>query len=76
MAVKKIELYSLLWSSCTKLRGSMDASQSKDYVLTLLLMKYGFDKHAGDLSGMIMVSEDGWFRDRVVKLITRRTRLV
>ena len=76
MAVKKIELYSLLWSSCTKLRGSMDASQSKDYVLRLLFMKYGFDKYAGDLSGMIVVSEGGWSRDRVAKLITRRTQRV
>ncbi len=33
MAVKKSELYSSLWSSCDELRGGMDASQYKDYVL-------------------------------------------
>ena len=40
MAIKKSELYSSLWSSCNELRGGMDASQYKDYVLTLLFMKY------------------------------------
>jgi type I restriction-modification system DNA methylase subunit len=33
MAVKKTELYSSLWASCDKLRGGMDASQYKDYIL-------------------------------------------
>ena len=50
--------------------------QSKDYVLTLLFMKYRFDEYAGDPYGMILVSESGSFRDRVAKLITMRTRLV
>lgn len=45
MAVKKSELYSSLWESCNKLRGGMDASQYKDYVLTLLFMKYVTDKY-------------------------------
>lgn len=40
MAVKKTELYSSLWASCDALRGGMDASQYKDYILTLLFMKY------------------------------------
>ena len=40
MAVKKSQLYSSLWQSCDELRGGMDASQYKDYVLTLLFMKY------------------------------------
>lgn len=40
MAVKKSELYSSLWDSCDELRGNMDASQYKDYVLVLLFMKY------------------------------------
>lgn len=39
MAIKKSELYSSLWASCDELRGSMDASQYKDYVLVLLFMK-------------------------------------
>lgn len=65
MAVKKTELYSSLWSSCDELRGGMDASQYKDYVLTLLFMKYVSDKYAGDPYGMIMVPEGGSFRDMV-----------
>lgn len=44
MAVKKSELYSSLWAGCDELRGSMDASQYKDYVLVLLFMKYVSDK--------------------------------
>jgi hypothetical protein len=40
MAIKKSELYSSLWASCDELRGGMDASQYKDYVLVLLFMKY------------------------------------
>lgn len=44
MAVKKSELYSSLWASCDALRGGMDASQYKDYILTLLFVKYVSDK--------------------------------
>lgn len=44
MAVKKSEIYSSLWASCDELRGSMDASQYKDYVLVMLFMKYVSDK--------------------------------
>jgi type I restriction enzyme M protein len=44
MAIKKSELYSSLWAGCDELRGSMDASQYKDYVLVLLFMKYVSDK--------------------------------
>ncbi len=40
MALKKSELYSSLWASCDELRGGMDASQYKDYVLVLLFIKY------------------------------------
>ena len=40
MAVKKSELYRSLWSSCDELRGGMDASQYKDYLLPLLFVKY------------------------------------
>jgi type I restriction-modification system DNA methylase subunit len=40
MALKKSQLYSSLWQSCDELRGGMDASQYKDYILTLLFMKY------------------------------------
>lgn len=46
MALKKSELYSFLWSSCDELRGGMDASQYKDYVLSLLFIRYISDKYA------------------------------
>ncbi len=44
MALKKSELYSSLWQSCDELRGGMDASQYKDYVLVLLFVKYVSDR--------------------------------
>ncbi len=47
MALKKSELYSSLWSSCDELRGGMDASQYKDYVLVMLFIKYISDKYSG-----------------------------
>ena len=65
MAIKKTELYSSLWASCDELRGGMDASQYKDYVLTLLFMKYVSDKYAGDPHPMIVVPEGGSFADMV-----------
>ncbi|MDP2609414.1 MULTISPECIES: type I restriction-modification system subunit M [unclassified Oceanobacter] len=65
MAIKKTELYSSLWASCDELRGGMDASQYKDYVLTLLFMKYVSDKYKGDPYGMILVPEGASFDDMV-----------
>ena len=47
MAIKKSEIYSALWQSCDELRGGMDASQYKDYVLVLLFIKYVSDKYSG-----------------------------
>ena len=46
MAIKKSDLYSSLWASCDELRGGMDASQYKDYVLVMLFVKYISDKYA------------------------------
>lgn len=68
MAVKKSELYSSLWASCDKLRGGMDASQYKDYILTLLFVKYVSDKFKGVTYADIEVPEGGSFDD-MVKLI-------
>ena len=45
MAIKKSDLYSSLWQSCDELRGGMDASQYKDYVLFMLFIKYITDKY-------------------------------
>jgi type I restriction enzyme M protein len=63
MAVKKSELYSSLWASCDALRGGMDASQYKDYILTLLFVKYVSDKFKGVAYGDIDVPEGGSFDD-------------
>ena len=65
MAIKKSELYSSLWKSCDELRGGMDASQYKDYVLILLFIKYISDKYAGDSNALIDVPAGGGFADMV-----------
>ena len=65
MAIKKSELYSSLWKSCDELRGGMDASQYKDYVLVLLFVKYVSDKYAGQPNALIEVPEGGSFADMV-----------
>ena len=62
MATKKSELYSSLWSSCDELRGSMDASQYKDYVLVLLFIKYVSDRYAGVTLSFIIASLGLYFR--------------
>lgn len=65
MAVKKSQLYSSLWASCDKLRGGMDASQYKDYILTLLFVKYVSDKYKDDPYGAIAIPEGSSFEDLV-----------
>jgi len=65
MALKKSELYSSLWKSCDELRGGMDASQYKDYVLVLLFVKYVSDKYAGNPDALIDVPVGGSFADMV-----------
>ncbi|MCD4816185.1 MAG: type I restriction-modification system subunit M [Methanosarcinales archaeon] len=65
MAIKKSELYSSLWKSCDELRGGMDASQYKDYVLVLLFIKYVSDKYAGEKYAPIAIPEGGSFLDMV-----------
>src|SRR5689334_7295929 len=63
MALKKSQLYSSLWKSCDELRGGMDASQYKDYILTLLFMKYVSDKAKADPDSLIIVPKGGSFDD-------------
>ncbi len=65
MALKKSELYSSLWSSCDELRGGMDASQYKDYVLVLLFIKYVSDKYAGQPYAPITIPKGASFNDMV-----------
>ena len=68
MAIKKTELYSSLWASCDELRGGMDASQYKDYVLTFLFLKYVSDKYLKDPDKAMIVVPDGCTFPDVVKL--------
>jgi type I restriction enzyme M protein len=65
MALKKSELYSSLWQSCDELRGGMDASQYKDYVLVLLFIKYISDKYAGVPYAPITIPPGASFADMV-----------
>ena len=65
MAIKKSQLYSSIWKSCDELRGGMDASQYKDYVLVLLFIKYISDKYAGVPYAPITIPEGSSFKDMV-----------
>tara|TARA_R110002050_G_scaffold300054_1_gene467515 strand:+ start:162 stop:2711 length:2550 start_codon:yes stop_codon:yes gene_type:complete len=65
MAIKKSELYRSIWASCDELRGGMDASQYKDYVLVLLFIKYVSDKYENDPDGIIEIPGGGSFKDMV-----------
>ncbi len=65
MAIKKSDLYSSLWASCDELRGGMDASQYKDYVLFMLFIKYVSDKY-GDYDGFeppVVIPRGASFKD-------------
>jgi type I restriction enzyme M protein len=65
VALKKSELYSSLWSSCDELRGGLDASQYKDYILVLLFIKYVSDKYAGQHYAPITIPPGASFKDMV-----------
>jgi type I restriction enzyme M protein len=65
MPLKKSELYSSIWQSCDELRGGMDASQYKDYVLVLLFVKYVSDRYAGQRDSLLDVPKGGSFSDMV-----------
>jgi type I restriction enzyme M protein len=65
MAIKKSDLYSKLWQSCDELRGGMDASQYKDYVLILLFVKYVTDKYYDKPDSLLVVPDGGSFHDMV-----------
>ena len=67
MAIKKSDLYSSLWASCDELRGGMDASQYKDYVLFMLFIKYVSDKY-GDYDGFeppVIIPKGASFKDMI-----------
>jgi len=65
VALKKSDLYSSLWRSCDELRGGMDASQYKDYILTFLFVKYVSDKAKSDPHSVVEVPAGGSFDDMV-----------
>jgi type I restriction enzyme M protein len=61
MAIKKSQLYSSIWEACDELRGGMDSSEYKDYVLTLLFVRYVSDKYANKPNSIVEIPEDGSF---------------
>lgn len=65
MTLRKSDLYGSLWKSCDELRGGMDASQYKDYILTLLFVKYVSDKAKIDKNSLIEVPSGGSFDDMI-----------
>src|SRR5437588_3107562 len=67
MAIKKSGLYSSLWASCDELRGGMDASQYKDYVLFMLFIKYVSDKYADsdDFAPSVVIPPGASFKNMV-----------
>ena len=67
MALKKSDLYSSLWASCDELRGGMDASQYKDYVLFMLFIKYITDKYGNstDFAPPVVIPKGASFTDMI-----------
>ncbi len=65
MAIKKTQLYSMLWETANGLRGGMDASSYKDYVLVILFVKYVTDKYKNDKYASFEVPDGGSFLDMV-----------
>jgi len=67
MALKKSDLYTSLWASCDELRGGMDASQYKDYVLFMLFIKYISDKYGNsdDFAPPVVIPQGASFKDMV-----------
>jgi len=67
MALKKSDLYSSLWASCDELRGGMDASQYKDYVLFMLFIKYISDKYGNstDFAPPVTIPKGASFKDMI-----------
>ena len=65
MAINKSELYSSLWASCNELRGGMDVSQYKDYVLFMLFVKYISDRYVDQPFGEFTAPKGASFADMV-----------
>ena len=67
MAIKKSDIYLSLWASCDELRGGMDASQYKDYVLFILFIKYVSDKYgdSDDFAPPVTIPKGASFKGMV-----------
>ncbi|MEI8103313.1 MAG: N-6 DNA methylase [Candidatus Moraniibacteriota bacterium] len=65
MAIKKSQLYSSIWKACDELRGGMDASQYKDYVLVLLFVRYVSDKYSNLEDSLVEIPKGGGFVDLI-----------
>ena len=67
MAIKKSDLYASLWASCDELRGGMDASQYKDYVLFMLFIKYISDKYGASdaFAPPVVIPRGASFKDMI-----------
>ncbi len=63
MAIKKSEIYGTIEAACDELRGGMEPSIYKDYILTLLFVKYVSDKYSGDPNADIVIPQGGSFAD-------------
>ena len=63
--MKKSELYSLLWEACNKLRGGVEPSRYKDYVLVLLFFKYVSDRYKGKRFAEFTISDGASFDDLI-----------
>jgi type I restriction enzyme M protein len=66
--IRKSDLYSSLWASCDELRGGMDASQYKDYVLFMLFIKYITDKYGANSSNFaspVTIPKGSSFKDMI-----------
>lgn len=63
--MKKSELYSMLWEACNKLRGGVEPSRYKDYVLVLLFFKYVSDRYKGQPFAEFTISKGASFEDLI-----------
>lgn len=68
MAIKKSQLYSTLWEACNALRGGIDPSLYKNYVLMILFVKYISDKAKNTSQPTKIKVPEGCSFDDFVKL--------
>ena len=72
MAIKKSEIYSQIWAACDKLRGGVEPARYKDYILTLLFVKYVSDRFKSSDNWDIEVPEGGSFDDIIALKYKKR----